>query len=355
MSFALLFLLIFCVENCTSRLIFSVLIFRHGERQRYDPLQPEQKCYKHLINQGMRQQYISGRYFRSRYKKLEFLPNNPSLVYFRSTFLERALVSTLAFYSGLYADDVFMKNSLYPNLGLPIRTTINKYSLEIQNVNVPAIYTLRSNEDRLLYSYKKLVCPVIEKYRSKNLTHDRTQDYIESGLLGEEALEHPFGHIKEGPKLIRLATHNLLLQIVNYMKLALADTDKKRDTINKLIEVRDHGYKLYQEWRKSNPEVDKLNLVVYGSHDSMIVSLLNGLGIQYDKRVSVSSVISFELFDDPKPLLQVWFNGKLLNIPTCKKKGCTLNQFVKAITKYGTFKSDKEYLKNCINNSSINS
>jgi len=302
----------------------------------------------------MRQQYISGRYFRSRYIKLHLLPEtwDPSTTYFRSTSLERSLSSTLSFYSGLYSPDLFRFDaSQFHNIELPIETSfmLDEDMIELWVPHGPAIYTMNGSSDSLLYSYKKIVCPSIKNFRKENWMKDKAKDLAEQGLLGEEVRKHPYSHMASRPDLVKLGTHNVFLQVIDYFKLALAKSKKEARKIVKRIEYRDPAYKLFESWRSHNPDAGELQLVVYGSHDTMIVSLINGMGMKLDKRVSVSSVISFELFldDDNNPLVEVRFNRELLQLSTCKRAECSLDEFVKAVKKYGIFKSEEEYFEKC--------
>lgn len=356
--YVLSILLCFLPQIRSSRqLLFSVLIFRHGERQRYDPLRPKAKCFKHLINQGMRQQYISGRHFRNRYRSLHLLPEtwDPSIVYFRSTSLERSLVSSLSFYSGLYSADLFHSDaSQFHNIELPIDTTftLDDKMMEVWVPHGPAIYTINKNNDTLLYSYKKSVCPAFKNYRKEGWMNDRAKDLAEEGMLGEEAQKHPYERLANKPDIIKLGTHNAFSQILDYFHLSLADNRKQARRIIKRIEHRDPAFRLYQNWRLANPDGKTLKLVVYGSHDTMLVSLINGLGIKLEKRVSVSSVITFDLYIDTitkKPSVEVRFNKELLQLPTCKGYECKLKDFIRAVERYGTFEDDEEYLDKCQN------
>ena len=359
---ALVLLTLILGVECAQELIFSIVLFRHGERERYNPLHPNMRCYKHLINQGMRQLYVSGRYFRNRYvKQQHFLPFilDPATIYFRSTYLSRALTSTLSFYSGLYQPDLFQSDATqFHGIKLPFRTnqkaTEKTYSQDWVP-HSPTIHTLFKDDDRLLYSYKKFVCPAMNSLKKSKWMSDRAKDLAEEGMLGDEAKTHPYAQVANTPQLVKLATHNVLIQFVNHLHLALVhkgfDVGRTESEILQELMYRDPAYKKYQRWRKSNPSSSKLKMVVYGSHDTMVVSAVNALGVKYDKRVGVASTISVELFIDEvthKPMIEVQLNGKKLNIPTCRKGTCTLRQFEQAVDIYGTFDSEEEYRENCL-------
>ena len=357
-QYAILLVLVMLVSVSMGmkKLVFSALLFRHGERQRYDPNFPHVHCYKHLINEGMRQLYISGRYFRSRYvKHMELLPEtyDPATIYFRSTYLSRAANSAMSFYTGLYSPEIFQPNpGQFDNVHLPIKESRKKTYSEFWTPNPPAIHTLLKDDDRLMYSYKKAVCPSLKSLKKQKWMSDREKDIAEA--YGQADM-HAYDHVANTPDLIKLAAHNFLNQIVDYLRLALIQNDVNvggtKEEILEAILTRDPAYKTYYEWRLSNPEAENLKLLVFGSHDSMVVSMINALGFKLAKRVPVASTISFELYIDEKTkgaYVEVQLNRKRVKIPTCNGI-CSLAQFVCAVNTYGTFGSDNEYLSKCNN------
>jgi len=340
-------------------LIFSVLIFRHGERERYDPLKPRARCYKHLISQGMRQLYISGRSYHDRYvKEYGLLPNktDPSSVYFRGTYISRAMNSALCFYMGLYNHEIFHPdNSQFQNIRLPIKTTIPDHDL-FKDKWIPRaipIHTTFVNEDRLLYSYKKYMCPVMANFVKEEWMKDRAKDLAEEGMLGEEIRNHPYKHLIVNKEIVKLASHNFLTQVRNFLYLALVqngfEVGLREKEIHEELIKRDLAFEEFLQWKHYNKLGSNLKLAVFGSHDSMIISMVNALGVEKDTRVDLAATISFELFVDFRTedvFVEVQLNRERLPIPGCNGM-CTFEQFLKAIDKYGRFETDDLYMQRC--------
>jgi hypothetical protein len=350
---------------CARDLILSTLIFRHGERERYNPKQPAVKCLKHLINQGMRQQYINGRYHHWKYiDHRMLLPENYDMgsIYFRSTYLSRAMNSALSFYTGLYSGQVF-EPSRSPNVALPIFRHHTTTRLGLWTPRPAPIHTLLKQDDRLMYSYKPAVCPALRALKKQQWNSDKAKD-LEESKTGRFDWQQTQPHVPQ-PKvyaqlannrdLIKLASHNLLLQIVDYMRLALLKLNphlkvgKTQEELLREIRRRDPAYRAHEQWRLHNPMAEELRLLVFSSHDTMVVSLVNALGVRLDTRVGVASTISLELLLDDrtsKPYVEVQLNRKRLAVPGCEGL-CTLKQFISAVKEYGAFSSDQEYLAKC--------
>ena len=357
-------LLLTCCE-CGRDLILSTLIFRHGERQRYDPKYPNVKCLKHLINQGMRQQYINGRYHRWKYvDNRETLPENfdPASIYFRSTYLSRAINSAISFYTGLYAPELFTY-SKSPDVALPIFRHHSNTRAGLWTPRAPAIHTLLKQDDRLMYSYKPAVCPALRALKKQQWNSDKVKDLEESrtGAFDwkntQPHVEQPkvYAQLANNRDLIKLASHNLLLQIVDYMRLAVirmgsrAKVGKSVEELVSDILRRDPAFVTHYKWRLQNPQAEDLRLLLFSSHDTMVVSLVNALGVYLDTRVGVASTISLDLLldeDTSKAYVEVQLNRKRLNVPGCRGL-CTLSQFVAAVKQYGAFSSDREYRAKC--------
>lgn len=351
--------------NCAKKLIFSTLVFRHGERERYNPKIPSTDCHKHLLNIGMRQQHISGRYFRSRYvEELDLLPENHDLanLYFRSTYLSRTINSAVSFFSGLYHTSIFSPlNPEALDVDIPIKSQEKEEYSELWTPNVSPVHMLKKNEDSLLFSYKSAVCPSLKALKKQKWMTDKAKDLEEGDPVISEGkadfarskVVRVYKELADNPDLVRLATHNILKQIINYMRLALIkqniNVGKREEEIIQDILRRDPSYQTRHKWRMENLNASDLRLLVYSSHDTMVVALVNALGIRMDTRVTVASTMSIELYIDPKTKSQyvdVQLNKESLKIPGCHGI-CTLKQFAKTAHLYGMFPSDKIYEKKC--------
>ncbi len=340
---------------CARKLVFSTLVFRHGERQRYIPQSPNQKCWKHLINVGMRQQYINGLYYRSKFvRKTHLLPErfDPGTVYIRSTYLSRALTSAVSFYAGLYGPELFQPNlRQFARVKLPIESTVKETYAEYWTPRGPPIHTISKNEDELMYSYKKFVCPTIGPLKNQIWMSDKQKDLEET--QGVKATRPPYEVVANNPNLIRLAGHNILNQIMDYIKLALfrrgLDVGAGEGELLGRITKRDPAFRAYLRRQGNNPQARDLRLLVYSSHDSLVVSLVNALGVYLDARVPVASTIEISVYIDQEtgmPYVEALLNQKKLHLPDCHGI-CTVSQFMKAVKENGVFDSRREYLYKC--------
>lgn len=360
--------LLVSLSIATKKILFSSLVFRHGERERYTPSSPTSDCHKHLLNIGMRQQFIAGSYFRQRYvNDLHLLPDalDLSTIYFRSTYLSRAINSAVSFFSGLYYPTMFSPNFQdLLDIDIPIHSTDQETFSDLWTPTSAPVHMLRKKEDSLLFSYKSSVCPALKALKKQKWMTDKLKD-LEEGEedprifaardeIARSKIKRVYKEMADNPDIIRLATHNVLKQIIDYMHLALIKENinigKKLETIIDNIIRRDPAYISQHTWRLNNPKADDIKLLVYSSHDTMVVALVNALGIRMDLRVTVASFISFELYIDPKtkiPYVDVQLNKQCLYLPHCNNGMCTFKQFVEVARLYGMFKTDKLYSDKC--------
>ncbi|XP_031628603.1 prostatic acid phosphatase-like [Contarinia nasturtii] len=348
-----------------SQLIFAHVLYRHGQRNTnsYPDLYPNDPYINEthwpggfgaLTNEGKRQQFKLGQYFRRRYHKLLGDKYSPKKVYVRSTNSDRTLMSALANLAGLFP----------PNAE-------EKWHKDIAWQPIP-VHTMPLNMEYLLTYDQPVDCPrysaALKKYKSESpevlriLEENKENILYWSKMCGSnlttiEKIGHLYGILivqKQHNKTLsdwarKEIEPNGALESIAFFRY------KMRSNTRELARLYS-GFLIKQMFERFAQKINSTlepnrSLWFYSVHDMTIAGLLNGLGLLKPPTPPYASSVHLELYkvDEKEHYIQIFYRKSdeeillPLNIPNCGEK-CPLDQLYKL---YNDIIPDRDHDTEC--------
>ncbi|MDQ7826915.1 MAG: histidine phosphatase family protein [Candidatus Eremiobacteraeota bacterium] len=321
------------------RLIFTVVLIRHGDRTPVNDIPADPCPWKlglgELTPLGIHQEYLLGKELRARYvDELKLLPPRyePNMIHALSTDLNRTIMSAQSFLCGLYP----------PGTG-PL---LDDGSPALPGAYQPVpVRTLPSDQNTLLLGYEKnkekvkqmmesLVYPTDEwKKMTATCAHKfpRWSALFGAPVTSLEDLIKPgdnlYIRLLKGVSIPRELTQSDAREIVRLYQWAMAEAFRPGE-ICRLV-TGEFFRTLTAHMEKAAEGTQGARLVLYSAHDTTIMPVMSALGTPLDSQAPYASHICFELYRRPDGhYVKVRFNGKDLVVRgTGGKTPCTLRQF----------------------------
>ncbi|XP_031627083.1 prostatic acid phosphatase-like isoform X2 [Contarinia nasturtii] len=298
-----------------SQLIFAHVIYRHGHRNTldYSDIYPNDPYINEthwpggfgaLTNEGKRQQFKLGQYFRRRYHKLLGDKYSPKKVFVRSTDKDRTLMSALANLAGLFP----------PHAEEKWHEDIAWQPIPVHTIPLNLDYVLRGSSNCPRYSAALNLTTIDDLY-----------------CLYDVLLVQSF-HNKTLPDWARKAIEpNGALESIN-------DFSFKMLTITKELARLRSGFLIKEMFQRFAKKINSTlepncSLWFYSGHDGTVASLLDSLGVFEAHLPPFASSVHLELYKvgEEEHYIQIFYRKSEeeillpLNIPNCGEK-CSLNQ-----------------------------
>jgi len=365
MNFLRLSLLLFhainIYVNCydTSTLKLLQIVHRHGDRTPIsfyptDPYKSSEKWadgFGELTPRGKERMFKFGEYLRNRYN--QYLGNTPKNIYLRSSASNRCIESAAALVAGMYPPEdrwVWSKNVSLAKSWQPIAIqTVLKSDdgLLVPNSNCPAAdnayeEVMRSKEVQdFLESNKEFIEKVGNKTGEK-YTKLRQLDYLYDTLHAEMDFDEPL----ELPKWLKEIGNDTLERLRQFELKAF-----EYDWSSKKVQRLRSGLILQElsENMRSATNVTKQKsmkkVYSYSTHDTLLVTILQALGLYTGAAPTYGSALLFELHqdNDNKNLVRLFYANVTpnltiteLNLKNCgsNQTTCELSKFVDSVKEF---------------------
>ncbi|KAJ6648315.1 Testicular acid phosphatase like [Pseudolycoriella hygida] len=327
-------------------LVFAHVIFRHGHRTTLesfpnDPYKDESKYWPEgfgqLTNEGKRQQFELGKYFRRRYGKLISSKYSRNEVYIQSTDFDRTIMSAQVNLAGLFP----------PN-------DEEKWSNEILWQPIP-VHTIPCELDHVLLAGRP--CPKYEAARAKVMKEspEIQSIYSEHANLFKSLTENTGQDIKTVDDVFYLW---MTLHFQKNRNLPLADWAEKAvqpmSVVEKIAMKRfllntgtpelarlKSGFLIKEIMERVSSKIfgtlePNRSLWLYSAHDDTIANFLNSLRLYEPHFPPLASSIHLELFvtKEKEYYMQIFYRQaneeypKSLNLPGGSDK-FTIDEFYK--------------------------
>ncbi|XP_025425537.1 prostatic acid phosphatase-like isoform X2 [Sipha flava] len=333
------------------KLVFSSLLYRHGDRAITDQSYPNDPYlnksywpmgYGQLTNQGKERHYEFGQWIRNRYS--DFLPveysNND--IYIRSTSVDRALMSAASNLAGLYPPNKVQQwNNNVGNLWQPI--PIHSIPRDIDTS-----LSFGNNCPRFVEEFNSLKdLPYIQKF---NENHQELYNYIREhtglNLTNEIVDTSTLYDILLVETQFNYTLPNWTSTIFPQKLKEVAEFSFLMPTSTPLLKKLSCGVLLNEIVENMNGKRNgtlnpNVKLWVYSAHDTNVAGLLNSLNI-YDKKLPpYTAAVFLELrkIENPNDTYVVTVSYRnssthdpyLLHVPGCDSVACDLDQFISVV------------------------
>ncbi|XP_031616331.1 lysosomal acid phosphatase-like [Contarinia nasturtii] len=346
-----------------SQLIFAHVLYRHGQRNGKifphvfpkDPYIDESHWtggFSALTNEGKRQQFKLGQYFRRRYHKLLGDKYSPKRVYVHSTDKDRILMSALANLAGLFP----------PHAEEKWHDDIAWQPIPVHTIPLNLDYAMRGPGDCPRYS------AALEKYKNESaelqrIFNENKQDILFwSNMCGSNLTTiDDLWHIYE--VLFFQSLHNKTLS--DWARKAMEPNGVLESSAYFWFKMRSNTKELARLWsgflikemferfaQKINSTLEPNRSVwFYSTQDITIASLLNSFGLFKPHFPPFASSLHLELYEvaEKEHYIQIFYRKSdeeillPLNIPNCGEK-CSLDQLYKL---YNDIIPDRDHDTEC--------
>ncbi|XP_055309631.1 prostatic acid phosphatase-like [Sitodiplosis mosellana] len=336
----------FCCTNA-SKLIFGIVLFRHGIRNinnfNYpnDPYKDEihwPEGFGQLTNEGKQQIYELGQFFRRRYGELLGNKYSPNKVYVRSSDVDRTLMSALACLAALFepTDDEIWHKSINPIKWqpIPVHTVPIKLDYALWGPeDCPKFWTAHEKYQKESPEVQRIYTEYADEFAhwsemcGKNLTtildvfnlyHTLYIESIQNKILPDWAREA----IKPNGTMEYITSF--------YFKMASGTKELARLQTGFLLK---EIFELFAQKINSTLQPNRL-LWLYSAHDYTVSSLLNSLGLFELHVPPFSASVHMELYEagDKEHCIQIFYrksneeNLTPMEILNYGQKCCTLER-----------------------------
>lgn len=346
--------IIFLLVAVQGTILGVVEVSRHGARAplvKYSWDQSEwQRGLGELTPEGIRQHYLNGVEFRSRYiidNQLIDKQYNSSQVYFRSTDVNRTIVSAMSQLMGFFPEGPKLSENFNPvppleSAEIPsIIESLGSHPLPNNFSPVP-IHIVSNKYDSLLLGYYPKVCPYILKIldNAKNSEEylAKKKDYEESW---KPKIDKIFGSSVEFTKAGSYADVLTSQKFHGYswpanMTETIYAKMAEIDAYDLTLFFKGKGAWLassefYSGLLKSFKQIiDKETSIrwwYYSGHDTTLVGFLMAIGIYDDSQPPFASSLIFELVEEyNEHYIKIIYNDQVKVIPGCSQL-CPLQWF----------------------------
>ncbi|KRZ03297.1 Lysosomal acid phosphatase [Trichinella zimbabwensis] len=338
------FALIQCVGSSELELIFTQVLYRHGERTPLstypnDPYKEDAwpNGFKQLTVEGCHQQYELGNFLRRKYSKLLSKSYKSYEIYVRSTNTSRTLASAACNLAGLYS-------SIQPEI-IPIHTVAEEEDFLLKTgLPCPGYDSAYKKDSRKVFSKIDKANKDFFKFVAKmSGIRDASTKSI-GRLVG--ALEREIKNNFIMPEWVFTVwwdstvgkyrtVYDMLYEFNSVRQLTKFNSKKKaRFLVGTLMRNMKSKVNNYRK------ESKKMNM--YSAHDGTVMSLMYALGIANDINPPVASCIMFDLyknFHTDRFYVEIQFRNDTkeppvpLILPKCMLRLCPLEKVYKILQK----------------------
>lgn len=326
-----------------SSLVLLQIIHRHGDRTpldfyRNDPYSAMDQWADglgELTPKGKHRLYYFGQEMRKRYG--EYLGESPKNIYSRSSASNRCLESASAFVTGLYPPKnrwIWSQNDSLAQLWQPIAIqTILKSSdgLLVPSSKCPAAdeayeEILQSKEVIDFMSSQKDFIEKLNEKTGENYTELRKLEHLSNTLNTELDFDEP----KPMPKWINELGNDTLDRLKQFELNGFKWSSKKLQRLRAGLMFKELTTNMKNIVKSNNSDKHLIKKVYsYSTHDSIIVTILQSLGLYSGIPPSYGSALLFELHQiDSKYFVQLFYANvtPILKISELNLKVCHLNE-----------------------------
>ena len=307
------------------KLIFAIDFVRHGDRTPSCeiPISPHhwKEGLGELTDKGKRQEISLGKQLRKIYVyQHHLLPEmyTTGTVYARSTGVPRTIASTESILLGLYPT----QSRPSTDAEIPIHTVkVNDDGLLIANPGYN-VFSLLSRYMTNYQTWKKINAThqfELKDWSNKTglpLTYPQELDCLADNLHAR--IEH------------KIPLPNGISNAVANQIIALSDTAI-------LNEFNHHSFPMGKAFLKTINDYmsdaikskNGLKYALFVGHDSSMMSVMHALKISIKQTPEYASRLNFSLYEkDHSYYVKVTYDNKPVNVTSCKRNICTLDQFV---------------------------
>lgn len=330
-TITLIFLGCFLLCAADKELVFSSVLFRHGDRTPTKALDKNAYAWKNGLGEltplGMRQEYELGSYLRKRYvNEYKLIPKefDVNLIYVRSSDVNRTLMSAESLLYGLYP------LGTGPLLENGEAALLNRYQ------PIP-IHTVDKTEDKLLQTnkiYEKLIKKLRHKYVYKTEVWKQKEETLKPFFeMWSEVSGLKIDKLKESKAF---ASDMFIRSLYNIPLPKEIETKEQREIILPLaswihaqqnkpqiigyLESRDFLSQLLKTINDSLTDISKYKLYLYSAHDTNILAVMSALGVPLDENPHYASYMAFEVYKtEEKYYIKIIYNNEDVKLPIDRK------------------------------------
>lgn len=305
------------------KLVFAIDLIRHGDRTPLQEIPKSPYVWKEglgaLTEKGKNQELQLGKALRRKYvTRYHLLPAHytKEIIYVRSTDTNRTVESAYSFLLGLYPLKVRAIN-------IPINTVIKKrdYLLVVKpsRTILSLLYFYFCNRK----AWQEKTVNLQDKLKNwRKLTGLSLDNFNQLAHLADNLRIRQIHHVSLPKGISGNDTREIISlgkwAMVNYFKLKQISYPMGHEFISVT--------KNYFEQVMSKKT--RLKYVLFSSHDSSIMSVMNTLGTPLENPPRYAAHLNFALFKNNKNYyIKISYNDKPIAIPACGGNVCSLSQF----------------------------
>ncbi|KAL1241758.1 Lysosomal acid phosphatase [Trichinella spiralis] len=342
------FALIQCVGSSELKLIFTQVLYRHGERTPLstypnDPYKEDAwpNGFKQLTVEGCRQQYELGNFLRRKYSKLLSKSYKSHEIYVRSTNTSR---TTNPIHTVPEEEDFLLRTGLpCPGYDLAFKKDSRKVFSKID----------KANEDFFKFVSKM---SGIRDASTKNI--GRLVGALEREIRNNFIMPDWIFAVWWDPTMGKYRTVYEMLYDINSVRQLTKFNSKKKARYQSGFLIGTLMKNMKRKVDNFKKESKKMNM--YSTHDGTVMSLMYALGIGNDINPPVGSCIMFDLYKNSHTdrfYVEIQFRNDTkerpvsLILPKCMLKLCPLEKVYKFSKKYPsiTYLNEMNFVRNEIN------
>ncbi|KRZ54425.1 Lysosomal acid phosphatase [Trichinella nativa] len=343
------FALIQCVGSSELKLIFTQVLYRHGERTPLstypnDPYKEDAwpNGFKQLTVEGCRQQYELGNFLRRKYSKLLSKSYKSHEIYVRSTNTSRTLASAACNLAGLYRN--------FQPEPIPIHTVPEEEDFVLLRTGLPCPgYDLAFKKDsRKVFSkideanedFFKFVSKMSGIRDASTKSIGRLVGALEREIRNNFIMPDWIFAVWWDPTMGKYRTVYEMLYDINSVRQLTKFNSKKKAHYQSGILIGTLMKNMKRKVNNFKKEFKKMNM--YSTHDGTVMSLMYALGIANDINPPVGSCIMFDLYKNSHTdrfYVEIQFKNDTkkppisLILPKCMLRLCPLEKVYKIFQK----------------------
>ncbi|KRY72863.1 Lysosomal acid phosphatase, partial [Trichinella pseudospiralis] len=342
------FALIHCARSSELELIFTQVLYRHGERTPLStyPNDPYKEAawpngFKQLTMEGCHQQYELGNFLRRKYSKLLSKSYKSHEIYVRSTNTSRTLASAVCNLAGLY-------RNIQPKT-IPIHTVAEEVDFLLRTgLPCPGYDSAYKKDSRKVFSkidkanedFFKFVAKMSGIQDASTKSIGRLVGALEREIKNNFIMPEWVFAVWWDPTVGKYRTVYDMLYEFNSVRQLTKFNSKKKARYQSGILVGTLMRNMKRKVNNYGKEFKKMNM--YSAHDGTVMSLMYALGIANDINPPVASCIMFDLyknFHTDRFYVEIQFRNDTkeppvsLILPKCMLRLCPLEKVYKILQK----------------------
>ncbi|KAK9886481.1 hypothetical protein WA026_016764 [Henosepilachna vigintioctopunctata] len=347
MLICVLFFNMFCLAE--DELLSVIVVFRHGARTPVEPYpnDPYKNAsywpvgFGQLTDEGKRQHYDLGRWFRNRYNGFVPDKNFEKYIYVLSTDVDRTLMSAEANLAGFFPpEQEFHQNLLWQPIPIHTRQEKNdeilamkkecpKYNKLLEDLYRTAFLKNITHQYHDLYAY-------LARYSGSSVGNPDDVEYIYNTFTIERSFNYtlPPWALKVFPdKMKYLASLSFALYTYTPELIRLKTGPFFNLITEHFINISSYSTGHHKH---SKDNVWDRKLLIFSAHDTTIASILNSMGLFDLHCPPFASTILFELRkrQDNTTYLNLFYKNSSNPIQLCLKGcdlDCNLDKFIEIL------------------------